>query len=348
MNAYTPHDTPAIVRRIKRDLDHVVREVRKADPGLRALVLTGGFARAEGAVRNGDPQNDYDLVAVRGLRPPRQPYDVLRKRLEAEIGLHLDLAPVSYWRLPWVSPSIFWYETALRGSVLWGEDVLAKIRATGPEDLRPDEGMRLLVNRAAGLLLARDAEAEEKRLQASKALLASMDVHLLHHGTFPPSQTERWQVYRDLVSNGGLSDRVAAWAPWYGWAFRRKTTPDDAPAMDGDEAWTQAAEAVLEAVPVALRHAGLRSLGAYARRDRTLDRIHFWRNAAKVPGVRRWLSNPTSQVRVATLRMLEATAQGRAREGTVSELAPFFEDDDAMAGQDELQLLERLRSATLQ
>src|SRR5688500_4956094 len=54
--AYTTLDTPALVDRIRHDLAEVVAAVRGADPGLRALILTGGFARGEGTVLDGVPQ----------------------------------------------------------------------------------------------------------------------------------------------------------------------------------------------------------------------------------------------------------------------------------------------------
>src|SRR5687768_12529079 len=176
---YTVRDTPAIVARVERDLKRVIDTVRSADPGLRSLVLTGGFARGEGAVLNDTPQNDYDFVAIRGLRRPRVAYAKLQERLEAELGIHIDLAPVAAWRLRLVSRSVFWYETRHRGRVLWGEDLLPRIRIRSHDDLDRAEALRLLVNRAAGLLLVTDSPDDHaRRIQAAKGLLAAMDAHL--------------------------------------------------------------------------------------------------------------------------------------------------------------------------
>ena len=85
--SYTSRDTPEVTARIDPDLAHVVAQVRKHDPALRALILTGGFARGEGMVRNGEPQNDYDFVAIRRMGKSRVPYPRIRADLEGRLGL---------------------------------------------------------------------------------------------------------------------------------------------------------------------------------------------------------------------------------------------------------------------
>ncbi|MGQ0535381.1 MAG: hypothetical protein ACT4PT_04855 [Methanobacteriota archaeon] len=325
--AFTARDSPEVVARIRRDLDQVLAEVRAEDPGLRSLVLTGGFARGEGATLEGVPQNDYDLVAIRGLSRPRTPYARLRESLTARLGLHVDLAPVAAWRLRFVAPTIFWYETALRGRVLWGPDLLGRIRVRSPADVRPTEGLRLLANRAAGLLLATGTDdAKERRREAAKALLAALDARLLSRGTFAPSVTERW-----ALAPASLRDA------WTRWAFRVKTEPDRAPEVDPAGAWARAREAVLAAVPEALSHAGLGSIDAYAKEDGVADHITY------VLRTRRFARHPTGRLRVATLALLAAS-----RDGTV----PVSEAQRVLrplvpVGRDPLGALRIAREATL-
>jgi len=347
---YTVRDTPATVARIEADLARVLAVVRAGDPGLRSLVLTGGFARGEGAMRGGAPQNDYDFVVFRGVMPPKVPYATMAARLEKELGLHIDLAPVSAARLRYLGPSIFWYETALRGRVLWGEDLLSRVPIRSPEALDPAEGLRLLVNRAAGLLLvtARDATgdagAHAHRIQASKGLLAAMDAHLLAAGHFAPSQTERWHALAKLRRSRRAPPAIEADLAWFEWAYRFKVDPETAPARDAGKAWRAARAAILAAVPDALRHAGLPDLQAYGQRDGLLDRAVFWRRSRALPQARRLAPHPTGTVRVGTLRLLEATPDGRVRRedaaACLGALAP--------AGDDPLRLLDDLRRATLQ
>lgn len=338
---YTVHDSRAARARIEDDLGVIVSEVREADPALRSLVLTGGFARGEGAMLDGQPQNDYDLVAIRGLGRPVA-YDSLVDPLEERLGIHVDLAPVPAWRLSWVPASIFWYETALRGHVLWGEDPLDRIPVRSRQDLDPAEGLRLLVNRAAGLLLARDQEAHERRLQAAKALLAALDAHLLAGDAFAPSQRERWAHYQALSERGKAPSPVERGGAWLAWAYRFKVDPGSAARPAPDQVSQVAADAILEAIPVALDHAGLSSVAAYGRQDGVVDHAHYLLRSSDVPGGRRLVRNPTGRVRVATLRLLDAFREGRLDQRAPSLLSQLAD------GEAPLEALEALRAATLQ
>jgi len=341
-NRYTVNDTPDIVDRIERDLGRVLSHVLDFDPSVTSLVLTGGFARGEGAVLDGKPQNDYDFVVFRGLGRPRKSYAAMRKTLEERIGLHIDLAPVSTWRMRFLARSIFWYETALRGRVLWGEDVLGRIRTRTPEQLDPSEGLRLLVNRAAGLLLSSETSDNHlRRIQASKGLLAAADAHLLARGVFPPTQTERHSALTAMLESD--APPVQLDRTWMDWAYRFKTDPANAPAVDAADAWRQAARAILTAVPIALHTAGLESLDAYAQRDSVIDHLFYYRNAVRIPGARLVL-NPTGRVRVGTLRLLEASLDGRISLDEAKRcLAPIARRFD-----EPIRTLDALRAATLQ
>lgn len=345
---YTIRDTPEVVRRIEADLGLVLSEVRRADPSLRALVLTGGFARGEGSVRGGVPQNDYDLVALRGLAPPREPYAAVRARLEPRLGLHLDLQPVWAGRLRLAAPSIFWYETALRGRVLWGDRaLLSRIPTRRSADIAPAEGLRMLVNRAAGLLLAAPSgDGPLLRIQASKGLLAALDAHLLALGAFAPTQRERWVLLEDLLARGAAPPALAARRDWLAWAFRFKVDPDRTEGRAPREAWRAAGEAILDAVPTSLRAAGYASLAAYVADDSRAGNLLYRHRAGAVPGARRWVPHPTGRVRALTLAMLEeALRPGDGK--TAAHLAGLLHAVPA-GPRNHIEALRRLRDATLQ
>lgn len=344
--AYTVRDTPEVVRRVGRDLARVAAEVRRADPRLKALVLTGGFARGEGAVLGGQPQNDYDLLALRGLGPAREPHERVAARLAGELGLAIDLQPVWVGRLGRVRPTIFWLETALRGRVLWGDAaLLGRIRVRDPGALERTEGLRLLCNRAAGLLLAQvQGDAAWRRMQAAKALLAALDARLLAAGRFGPSQRERWAAFEAWASGGAAPPALQQNRGWLAWAFQVKVDPERAPPRPEPEAWRVAAEGLLDTVPVALAHAGLPSLEAYARADAPLENARYRAQAGRVPGARRWALHPTGRVRVAALAML-AERLGRAPDGAGARaLAPLLRP--VPEGPDAVLALERLRGVT--
>jgi len=342
---YTAHDTEALTQRIDSELAEVVAAVRKADPHLRSLILTGGFARGEGMVRGGVPQNDYDFVAVRGVGRPREAYSAVRRRLERRLGLHVDLACVSAWRLRWAPSSVFWYETALRGRVLWGDDVLPNIPIRGTADIDPAEGLRLITNRAAGLLLATETvDAHAVRIQASKAILAAFDVHLLAAGHFAPSQTERWHLFQQLLAADTAPLELHNDAPLFTWAFRFKTEPAAATEKDPESLWMDARRVVLEALPVALRHAGFSSLEKYGRSDGLLDHVVYNLRVHGAKGAKRFIRSPTGKVRVATLRLLEATPERQVNGARAEDCLSGMARVDATP----LRTLEALRGATLQ
>ncbi len=343
--SYTLSDQPDVVARIEHDLDRIRATVVGGDPRLRSLVLTGGFARGEGAMRAGRPQNDYDLIAVRSLGPSKVPYGQMRSRLEKELGLHIDLAQVAAWRLRFAPASIFWYETALRNRLLWGEDLMGRVPRRDVVQLDRAEGLRLLSNRAAGLLLATGQEdAHELRLQAAKGLLATSDVHLIAQGRFPPSQTERRMHWTQLRQEGALTDAMREIDAWVEWAYWQKVTPDDAPPKDPHTAWKAAADALLKALPVAMDHAGVRSLEEYRNRDTWVDRLYYATRSRKIPKARSFMWRPTGEVRVATWRLLDEARDGVVRPQAAQRiLGPLNTADESP-----LTCLERLRGATLQ
>ncbi|MHB8633183.1 MAG: hypothetical protein ACYDBQ_04330 [Thermoplasmatota archaeon] len=311
---YTVRDDPEVVGRVEADLAHVVGEVRALDRGVQSIVLTGGFARGEGAFLGGRPQNDYDLVALR--RPRWRPdYGPLVQRLEGRLGLHIDLAPVASWRLPWVSRSLFWYETALQGRVLWGENLLGRIPIRDAAHIDSSEGMRLLVNRSAGLLLALPAPPHEVRLQAAKGLLAACDALLLAGGAFAPTQRARWSLLEGMRAKGSMAVKVdpGLWS-WAQWAVAWKLDPERNSAVDAKAAWQAARSLILLALPAALRKAGLESLDAYGRRDGIADHVVHWQRARRY-GVEPLRWHPTGRVRVETLRLLKACPERRLPDG---------------------------------
>ncbi len=342
---YTIEDTPAIVDRIEADLATIAATVRDGDPHLRALVLTGAFSRGEGAVLDGQPQNDYDLVALRGVGRADPSYPEMAAELEDELGLHIDLAPVPTWRLRWVDRSIFWYETALRGQTLWGPELLDRIPIRSADDLAPTEGLRLLVNRAAGLLLATGQDdPHHHRIQASKALLAAADAHLLPTGNFPPSQTERWRLLRDMHDQGSAPSGLDEQMPWFAWAYSFKVDPKGAGRPAPEEAWQAARQAVLEAVPRVMAHAELPSLDAYQATDGLADHLVYAWKATQLSGATPLAANPTGKVRVATLRLLQACPDGTIRPEVARRHLGALTDIDG----DPLDALDALRQATLQ
>lgn len=228
--AFTENDDAKAREVIERDLAAICDAVAAADPKLDALLLTGGFSRGEGTVRDGRPVNDYDLVAVRRAWGGDARYRELGHRLSRDVGIEVDLLPVARARLPHVGRKLFWLDARLGGRVIHGDaDALRRIPAFDAGDLPRHEAARLLGNRAAGLLLAlptRDdpQPPEQCDLQATKAVLAAMDATLISRGQYAPRMRDRLRMLEEHPDHATFARAVdwklaGAWrslgAPWW-------------------------------------------------------------------------------------------------------------------------------------
>lgn len=239
--AFTADDAPRARARIEADLRKIVATVQRADPRLDALILTGGFSRGEGTVREGRPVNDYDLVAVRRAPGGDASYRELGQSLGGEVGIEVDLLPIARARLPFVGRKLFWLDARLGARVIHGpEEVLDKLPRMSAQDLPPIESARLLGNRAAGLLLAVPTATDpqpvlQRDLQATKAALAAMDASLLHQGRYAPRMRDRLALLDGHPDHATFAKAVA----W-------KLAPDAADM--GSSWWRECRDALLRAV----------------------------------------------------------------------------------------------------
>lgn len=212
---FTEHDTPSARARIEADLVAIAQRAHAADGQLDGLVLTGGFSRGEGTLRDDRPVNDYDLIAIRSRPGGDAEYRALARDLHERIGLEVDLMPVWRARLPHVARKLFWLDARLGARVITGpEDLLSTLRAFHPAEVARPEIARLLGNRAAGLLLALPRPDEtpdnaQRDLQATKAVLAAMDATLLHRGRYAARMRDRLALTRNHPDHSLFADAVA-------------------------------------------------------------------------------------------------------------------------------------------
>ncbi len=213
---FTADEEPELEARIDSDLEHIKAGILQLPHAPLALVLGGGYGRREGGVleREGRkaPYNDYDLYAVYDSRFPyigggiRGALHDTAYRLGKELGIDVDIAPVSLARLRKAPRRIEWYELRRGHSVLFGPArLLDEMPEMSGSDIPYDEGERLLMNRSVGLILARRRlSALEKLSDVSafedvdfitrniyKAALAAGDLVLLRHGLYHYSYRER-------------------------------------------------------------------------------------------------------------------------------------------------------------
>ena len=281
---YTEADTPQARARISEDLDLVARVVAATDPAMQALVLTGGFSRGEGTVRDGRPINDYDLIAIRGRPGGDDLYRRLSHELTEAVGLEVDLMPIWRKRLSRVGRKLFWLDVALGGQVIAGNvGILRELPAMTARDLPRQEAARLLGNRAAGLLLAlpgptAPVDAQQVELQSAKAVLAALDASLIHRGVYAPR-------LRDRLSLCEGHPHHATFAAAVEWKL-------GGPPAGARVGWEEAATVLLDAVDETGARETSDGFGEHA--------IHFLR-------ARRVRLSPSQRLRLAAWDLLESS-----------------------------------------
>lgn len=140
-------------------------------PGrLVALVLTGSFSRGEGTVLPLDGYlrvlGDIEFLVV---VPGAGDYRAMRRQAPAwareaserlgggDVAVDIEFGPVErdYFRRK-ARPSIFVYDLATHGKVVWGSDVLRAIPRFGPERIPREDALYLVFNRTIEQLEAYD------------------------------------------------------------------------------------------------------------------------------------------------------------------------------------------------
>jgi hypothetical protein len=149
-------------RALRRVVDGCSRFLADRLPGkLVALVLTGSFSRGEGTVLGVDRRlrvlGDVEFLVV---VPGAGDYRATRRRAPAwareaserlgggEVAVDIEFGPVetAYFRRR-ARPSIFVYDLATHGKVVWGSDVLRELPRFGPERIPREDAIHLVFNR---------------------------------------------------------------------------------------------------------------------------------------------------------------------------------------------------------
>jgi len=238
-------------------------------PGkLVALVLTGSFSRGEGTVLPVDGRlrvlGDIEFLVV---VPGAGDYRATRRRAGAwareaserlgggDVAVDIEFGPVEidYFRRK-ARPSIFVYDLATHGKVVWGSDVLRAIPPFGPDRIPREDAVHLVFNRTIEQLEAYDrldGLAGEALLdvayQRVKLVLDLAGSALAFAGVHATSYAERPVAFERLLAR---TPQLAARLP-VGFerdlarAARAKLQPDQEPLLpdgpaDVQRAWLRA------------------------------------------------------------------------------------------------------------
>lgn len=248
---FARHGSAAFNDRLNDAMERLASDVRDSlRERLTALVLGGGYGRGEGGVvlRDGveHPYNDLDLTLVVGKRdfeglrslPP------ISEKYAAGLGIHVDFSrPLTEGDVRSWPHWLMWTDLLHGHMVLWGEpDILrhlAPAEVWGPPP--PEEALRLLLNRGAGLLWAArvtsgvepEPDGDFVRRNTWKCVLSLGDALLLAARRYATMCEGRGAALSTLAAE---DPEVAALGLQgdYDSAIRFKLAPDELPSAQPD------------------------------------------------------------------------------------------------------------------
>ena len=197
---------------------------------VRAVALGGGYGRGEGgATPDGMPYNDMDFFVVLNGQKPSPELRALLDRLSSEwhgkLAIDIDFCCVKSLNALYKDADTLMIQELFAGCrIIFGDEHIFDDAPRRPFSALPwTEAARLLLNRGAGLLFARQrasdpAEADFVRRNIHKAALGCGDAILVVHHDYRPTGTERLEALR--------SYREASWLiPAYEDALAFKYAP---------------------------------------------------------------------------------------------------------------------------
>lgn len=204
---------------------------------VRAVVLGGGYGRGEGgATPDGMPYNDMDFFVVMNGKKPSPGFRKLLDGISAEwrgkLSIDIDFCCVKSLKALYKDADTLMIQELFAGcKVVFGDGHIFDDAPRRPFSGLPwTEAARLLLNRGAGLLFARQcasdpAEADFVRRNLHKAALGCGDAILIVHRDYRGTGTERLEALRKYYE--------ASWlVPAYEAALKFKYAPADGKMPD--------------------------------------------------------------------------------------------------------------------
>ena len=209
--SYSKNADPRVEHLIQNALEGI-RAALAASPessAIRAVVLGGGYGRGEGgATQDGMPYNDMDFfVVLNGKKPSpglRALLDGLSSEWRGKLAIDIDFCCVKSLKTLYKDADTLMIQELFAGCrIVFGDEHIFDNAPRRPFTGLPwTEAARLLLNRGAGLLFARQrasdpAEADFVRRNIHKAALGCGDAILVVHHDYRTSGTERMEALRN-------------------------------------------------------------------------------------------------------------------------------------------------------
>jgi len=216
LKKYTVYGSNEIRQKIEEDLSLIKKEMLATITDIdhvRALILGGGYGRDEGGVLISKGKeytfNDYDFFVIIDQvsqrikkRIDRQFHD-LHKKLTPVIGIDVDFGPaLSVNQLQNLPFHLMWYELKKGYKTIWGDErILENMPEYQVDKIPVEEAVKLLLNRATGLILAKK-RLDKKNPQdhefilrnIMKARIAAGDAFLICNKDYSSSYLERVKI----------------------------------------------------------------------------------------------------------------------------------------------------------
>jgi hypothetical protein len=161
---------------VSRHFDTIASRIAAADDSYRAIAVGGSFGRGEGVVHHAagriTPVNDYDVI-VAGGTATAEALRLLGDTIARELGA--DFVDIGCWPhdIGAIAPSQEIFDWQYGHRVLRGDPfALRHLPRMAPQDIPLGDAIKLLGNRACGILLARtlvDRATSDPRIESATA-----------------------------------------------------------------------------------------------------------------------------------------------------------------------------------
>lgn len=212
---FFPGDEPALAEKLESFLAGLAARLGAAAfaPGVKALVLAGGYGRGEGGVFRATPggeaqlYNDlefYLLLSDPGIAAAAGAWGATEAHAgDAALGIEVEFKLLPAEEFARAAPSMFYYDLVAAHQLIWGDAAFVAglpARLRDPALIPAHEAVRLLFNRGSGLLYSRCAlaAAADPRVtngfierNHAKVRLALADAVLALNGRYHCSCRER-------------------------------------------------------------------------------------------------------------------------------------------------------------
>lgn len=208
--SYSKSADPRVERRIQDALDGIRASFAAAPESseIRAVALGGGYGRGEGGVTpDGMPYNDMDFFVVMNGRMPspglRGLLNAISSEWRGKLAIDIDFCCVKSMKTLYKDAHTLMIQELFAGKhIIFGDEHIFDDAPRRPfSELPWTEAARLLLNRGAGLLFARQrasdpSQADFVRRNLHKAALGCGDAILVVHRDYRRTGTDRLEALR--------------------------------------------------------------------------------------------------------------------------------------------------------